>query len=123
MHFFSTADWLVIIIYLLGIIGLGRMGAGLVLRLMRDGHVCVGYDVDAETVKQLEKEGATGAGSIAEFCAALSKPRAAYSSSTPVVPVTVSLPVEMVAKLLEGPSSCAGVKSRLTFCEPMTTLE
>ena len=45
----------------LGMIGLGRMGANLVRRLMRDGHRCVVYDRSAEAVKQLEGEGATGA--------------------------------------------------------------
>ncbi len=59
----------------LGMIGLGRMGANLVRRLMRDGHRCVAYDVNAEAVKALEAEGAVGAGSLAEFVAALEKPR------------------------------------------------
>ena len=45
----------------LGMVGLGRMGANLVRRLMRDGHRCVVYDVNAAAVKQLEGEGATGA--------------------------------------------------------------
>ena len=44
----------------LGMIGLGRMGANLVRRLMRDGHRCVVYDVNADAVKGLEAEGATG---------------------------------------------------------------
>ena len=43
----------------LGMVGLGRMGANLVRRLMRDGHECVVYDVNAEAVKALEQEGAT----------------------------------------------------------------
>jgi 6-phosphogluconate dehydrogenase (decarboxylating) len=47
-----------------GMIGLGRMGANLVRRLMRDGHRCVVYDVNAEMVKQLEGEGATPATSL-----------------------------------------------------------
>jgi 6-phosphogluconate dehydrogenase len=59
----------------LGMIGLGRMGANLVRRLMRDGHQCVAYDVNADAVKALEAEGAVGAGSLAEFVAALEKPR------------------------------------------------
>ena len=45
----------------LGMIGLGRMGANLVRRLMRDGHSCVVYDVNDGAVKKLEAEGATGA--------------------------------------------------------------
>ena len=45
----------------LGMVGLGRMGANLVRRLQRDGHECVVYDVNADAVKELEGEGATGA--------------------------------------------------------------
>ena len=62
----------------LGMVGLGRMGANLVRRLMRDGHECVVYDVNAEAVKGLEGEGATGASSIEEFVSKLSAPRAAW---------------------------------------------
>jgi 6-phosphogluconate dehydrogenase len=59
----------------LGMIGLGRMGANLVRRLMRDGHSCVAYDVNDAAVKMLEAEGATGAGSLEEFVSKLAKPR------------------------------------------------
>jgi len=59
----------------LGMIGLGRMGANLVRRLMRDGHSCVAYDVNADVVKALEAEGATGATSLADFVAKLDTPR------------------------------------------------
>src|SRR6266496_1272372 len=62
----------------LGMIGLGRMGANLVRRLMRDGHRCVVYDHAEAHVKQLEGEGATGATSLADFVAKLDKPRAAW---------------------------------------------
>jgi len=62
----------------LGIVGLGRMGANLARRLMRDGHRCVVFDVNADAVAALEKEGAAGAGSIEEFVAALDVPRAAW---------------------------------------------
>ena len=44
----------------LGMIGLGRMGANIVRRLMRDGHTCVVYDVSPDAVAALEREGATG---------------------------------------------------------------
>jgi len=62
----------------LGMVGLGRMGAGIVRRLMRDGHRCVGYDVSSDAVKALEAEGADGAVSVEEFAAKLEKPRAAW---------------------------------------------
>src|SRR5271165_2307933 len=59
----------------LGMIGLGRMGANLVRRLMRDGHRCVAYDRNPDVVKSLEAEGAVGAESLADFTAKLDKPR------------------------------------------------
>ena len=62
----------------LGMIGLGRMGANLVRRLMRDGHRCVAYDVNPDAVKSLAAEGAIGADSLADFVAKLDKPRAIW---------------------------------------------
>jgi len=62
----------------LGMIGLGRMGANMVRRLLKNGHTCVVYDRTAETVKQLAVEGATGANSIADFVQKLQKPRAIW---------------------------------------------
>jgi 6-phosphogluconate dehydrogenase len=62
----------------LGMIGLGRMGANLVRRLIRGGHECVVYDVNVEAIKTLEAEGATGARTLAEFAAALRPPRTAW---------------------------------------------
>jgi len=62
----------------LGMIGLGRMGANIVRRLMRDGHECVVYDVNADSVAALEADGAAGARTIEEFAAKLSTPRAAW---------------------------------------------
>jgi 6-phosphogluconate dehydrogenase len=59
-------------------IGLGRMGANLVRRLMRAGHECVAYDLSAEAVQQVVADGATGASSIGEFVGALTKPRAVW---------------------------------------------
>jgi 6-phosphogluconate dehydrogenase len=59
----------------LGMIGLGRMGANLVRRLMRDGHHCVAYDRSPDVVTSLAGEGATGASSLADFVAKLEKPR------------------------------------------------
>jgi 6-phosphogluconate dehydrogenase len=62
----------------LGMVGLGRMGAGIVRRLMKDGHSCVGYDIHAGAVKALEADGALGSASLEEFAAKLDKPRAAW---------------------------------------------
>ena len=62
----------------LGMVGLGRMGAGIVRRLMKDGHRCVGYDVIPDAVKALEADGATGSTSLEDFAAKLEKPRAVW---------------------------------------------
>jgi 6-phosphogluconate dehydrogenase len=62
----------------LGMIGLGRMGANMVRRLMRAGHQCVAYDVNSDAVKSLAAEGATGASSLDDFVKKLTKPRAAW---------------------------------------------
>jgi 6-phosphogluconate dehydrogenase len=59
----------------LGMIGLGRMGANMVRRLMRGGHTCVVQDVSADAVSGLEKEGATGSSSVEDFLNKLAKPR------------------------------------------------
>jgi 6-phosphogluconate dehydrogenase len=62
----------------LGMVGLGRMGANIVRRLMRAGHECVVFDVNPDAVKALAGEGAVGAESMDDFVAKLSKPRAAW---------------------------------------------
>jgi 6-phosphogluconate dehydrogenase len=62
----------------LGMVGLGRMGANLVRRLMRAGHECVAYDVSADKVQELVQEGATGATTLDEFVQKLNQPRAAW---------------------------------------------
>ncbi|MDA4106066.1 6-phosphogluconate dehydrogenase [Mycobacterium holsaticum DSM 44478] len=62
----------------LGMVGLGRMGANLVRRLMRDGHRCVAYDRNADAVASLAGEGATGAESLRDFVDKLEKPRAVW---------------------------------------------
>jgi 6-phosphogluconate dehydrogenase len=64
----------------LGMVGLGRMGANLVRRLVRDGHTCVVYDVSAEAVTSLaaESDAITGATTLEAFVAALEVPRVAW---------------------------------------------
>jgi 6-phosphogluconate dehydrogenase len=62
----------------LGMIGLGRMGANMVRRLMRDGHECVVYDIAADAVRELVVEGAVGATSPADLASKLSPPRATW---------------------------------------------
>ena len=79
----------------LGMIGLGRMGANLVRRLMRDGHSCVVYDVNQDAVKALEAEGATGASSMADLVAKMERPRNVW------IMVPAALVQEMVDELKE----------------------
>jgi 6-phosphogluconate dehydrogenase len=62
----------------LGMIGLGRMGANMVRRLIGGGQDCVVFDLSADAVAALEKEHATGASSLADFVAKLSLPRAIW---------------------------------------------
>jgi 6-phosphogluconate dehydrogenase len=62
----------------LGMIGLGRMGANMVRRLMRAGHECVVFDRSPGAVQELEAEGATGATDLDDLVAGLAKPRAIW---------------------------------------------
>lgn len=62
----------------LGMIGLGRMGASMVVRLEKAGHNCVVYDMSAKAVDASVKQGATGASSLEDFVKKLEKPRAVW---------------------------------------------
>jgi 6-phosphogluconate dehydrogenase len=62
----------------LGMIGLGRMGANMVRRLLRGGHQCVVFDMSPKAVKQLTEEKAVGAATLADFVKKLAKPRAVW---------------------------------------------
>jgi 6-phosphogluconate dehydrogenase len=62
----------------LGMIGLGRMGANMVRRLMKGGHECVAFDMTPTSVQALAKEGATGASSLDDFISKLKQPRAIW---------------------------------------------
>jgi 6-phosphogluconate dehydrogenase len=62
----------------LGVVGLGRMGANIARRLMRGGHECVVYDVNAETVRGLAGEGASASDNLEDLVTQLEKPRAVW---------------------------------------------
>jgi 6-phosphogluconate dehydrogenase len=62
----------------IGMIGLGRMGANMVRRLLRDGHDCVVFDVNRDAVKELEDAGAKGASNLEKFVEQLDRPRAIW---------------------------------------------
>src|ERR1039457_2339672 len=62
----------------LGMVGLGRMGANMVRRLMKAGHECVVFDMSPKSVEELVKEKAVGSSSLKEFVSKLTKPRAAW---------------------------------------------
>jgi len=62
----------------LGMVGLGRMGANMVRRLVKKGHDCVVFDLSPKTVEELVKENATGSASLADLVRKLKKPRALW---------------------------------------------
>ena len=83
----------------LGMIGLGRMGANLVRRLMRNGHHCVVYDISANAVSTLEAEGAKGSTDLAAFVSTMEKPRAIWL----MVPAGIVQPtLDKLVPLLEA---------------------
>ncbi len=76
----------------IGVVGLGRMGASMVQRLLDAGHGCVVFDVDEEPVRALAARGARGAGSLAELVAELTPPRTLWLMlPAPVVDSTIAL--------------------------------
>jgi 6-phosphogluconate dehydrogenase len=82
----------------IAMVGLGRMGANLVRRLMRDGHECVAFDVNQQAVEQLESEGAIGARAPEELITRLAKPRAVWV----MVPAAITgQTVNQLAALME----------------------
>ncbi|CAN5159929.1 decarboxylating 6-phosphogluconate dehydrogenase [soil metagenome] len=82
----------------LGMIGLGRMGANLVRRLMRAGHECVVYDLNVDAVTELANEGALGATELDKFVAALTPPRSVWI----MIPAAfVESTIDKLAPLLE----------------------
>ena len=82
----------------IGMMGLGRMGANMVRRLLRDRHECVVYDINASAVADLVKEGAIGAATMEEFVGKLVKPRSAWLMLPAAITGRV---VDQVAALME----------------------
>jgi 6-phosphogluconate dehydrogenase len=80
----------------MGMVGLGRMGANMVRRLLRGGHQCVVYDVNPKAVAELAGDGAAGATSLDDFVARLTRPRVAW----------MMVPAAVVEQTLAGLASC-----------------
>ena len=78
----------------LGLVGLGRMGANMVRRLQKGGHKCTVFDLNADNVKKLVGEGATGAGSLEELVKTLPRPRIVW------VMVPAGKPTENTVQIL-----------------------
>ena len=93
----------------LGMIGLGRMGANMVRRLMKGGHACTVFDMSPQAVAALAQEGASGAASLADLVAKLAKPRALWL----MVPAAVvdSTIAELLALLEPGDTLIDGGNS------------
>jgi 6-phosphogluconate dehydrogenase len=93
----------------LGMLGLGRMGANIVRRLMRAGHSCVVYDLNASAVDMMVHEGAAGSVSLASFVEALTPPRAIWMMlPAAFVDQTIEALVPLVARddiLIDGGNS------------------
>ncbi len=82
----------------LGMVGLGRMGANIVRRLMRDGHECVVFDVNPSSIVELEGEGARGGHTLEEFVGLLERPRAVWV----MIPAGITgQTVDQLAELLD----------------------
>ena len=94
----------------LGIVGLGRMGANMARRLMRDGHKIVAYDVNPDAVATLAGEGAEGASSLEDLAAKLSAPRSVWVM-VPAGEITEKTVEEVAAVLDSGDAIVDGGNS------------
>src|SRR5215467_14212830 len=83
----------------IGMVGLGRMGANMVRRLVRGGHQCVAYDVNSRAAAALAGDGAIAAASLEEFVRALTPPRAIWLM---VPAAVVDDTINAVAPLLQA---------------------
>ncbi len=94
----------------LGMIGLGRMGANMVRRLLRGGHECVVFDLSPDNVKQLVGEGATGSSSLLDFIGKLKQPRAVWIM-VPAGDATEKTVSDLAAKMEAGDTIIDGGNS------------
>jgi 6-phosphogluconate dehydrogenase len=94
----------------LGIVGLGRMGANMARRLMRDGHKIVAYDVNPDAVQALAEEGAEGASSLADMASKLSAPRSVWVM-VPAGEITEKTVADVAAVLESGDAIVDGGNS------------
>ncbi len=94
----------------LGMVGLGRMGANIVRRIMRDGHRAVVFDTDPKVVAELVAEGAEGAASMEELVEKLEKPRNAWIM-VPAGDITDKVITQMIGLMDEGDSIIDGGNS------------
>ena len=94
----------------LGMVGLGRMGANIVRRLMRAGHECVVYDVNPKAIEELAGEGARGAETLDDFVAKLDKPRTAWVM-VPSSEITESTVSDLASRLESGDAIIDGGNS------------
>jgi 6-phosphogluconate dehydrogenase len=97
----------------LGVIGLGRMGTGLVQRLLDRGHTIVGYDVSRERVDQVSKAGGAGAGSLDDLVGQLDPPRAVWVMLPHGDPTTQAIE-SLLKRLASGDILVDGGNSRYT---------
>jgi len=94
----------------LGMVGLGRMGANIVRRLMRDGHECVVYDINPDAVSELAGEGAVGVSSLQEMAEKLNAPRSVWVM-VPAGEITEKTVGEVADVLSEGDAIIDGGNS------------
>jgi 6-phosphogluconate dehydrogenase len=82
----------------LGMVGLGRMGAGIVRRIVADGHTAVGFDTNPDTAASLADLGVVGTSTLKDFVAALEQPRVAWVMIPAGITGTV---IDELAELME----------------------
>jgi 6-phosphogluconate dehydrogenase len=94
----------------IGMVGLGRMGSDMVRRLLKSGHECVVFDMKADAVEMLAREGAVGTRSLEDFIARLVKPRVVWlmvpAAATDAMITRIAPFLEKDDMLIDGGNSC-----------------